>query len=117
MPFGISTASEVFQRSIEQIFAGYPCAVIVDDIILGGKGIEEHDKNLKKVLDSARRVKLRLNPKKCKFRLSEVSYVGHLFTDKGLKADPSKITAIKEIPTPEDKPALQRFLGKFIPNS
>lgn len=71
MPFGINTASEVFQRAIEQIFMGYPCAVIVDDIIVGGKGIEEHDKNLKKVLERARQVKLKLNPKKCKFRLKK----------------------------------------------
>ncbi|XP_039462577.1 uncharacterized protein LOC120436178 [Oreochromis aureus] len=122
MPFGINTASEVFQRAMEQIFMGYPCAVIVDDILVGGKGIEEHDKNLKKVLERARQVNLKQNPKKCKFRLKEVSYVGHIFTDEGLKADPTKISAINEMPPPEDKTSLQRFLGminylgKFIPN-
>ena len=82
---------------MEQIFAGYQCAIIVDDIIVGGNGVEEHDKNLKKVLDRARQVKLRLNPKKYKFRLREVSYVGHVFTDKGLKAEPTKFTAISEM--------------------
>lgn len=122
MPFGISTASEVFQRAMEQIFAGYPCAIIVDDIIVGGKGPEEHEANLRKVMDRARHVKLRLNPKKCKFGLKEVNYVGHTFTDKGLRADPKKIKAISDMPSPEDKMALQRFLGminylgKFIPN-
>ena len=29
MPFDITSASEVFQRSIEELFAGYPCAIIV----------------------------------------------------------------------------------------
>lgn len=48
--------------------------MIVDDIIVGSKEVEEHDKSLKKVLDRARQVKLRLNPKKRKFRLKEVSY-------------------------------------------
>ncbi|XP_042338488.1 uncharacterized protein K02A2.6-like, partial [Plectropomus leopardus] len=71
MPFGISSASEVFQRTMEQIFAGYPCAIIVDDILIGGKDIEEHDANLRKVLNRAREVKLRLNPLKCKFRLNQ----------------------------------------------
>ena len=97
MPFGISTASEVFQRAMEQIFAGYPCALIVDDIIIGGKDPDEHERNLKKVLDRARQVKLRLNPSKCKFR----RYVGHTITDKGLKADLKKKKAISEIPPPE----------------
>lgn len=61
MPFGINTVSEVFQRAMEQIFDGYPCTIIVDDIIIGSKGVEEHDKNLKKVLD---RVKAQAQPKK-----------------------------------------------------
>ncbi|KAL1279192.1 hypothetical protein QQF64_025865 [Cirrhinus molitorella] len=122
MPFGINSASEVFQRSMEQLFSGYPCAIIVDDIIIGGRDAAEHDINLKKVLNRAREVKLKLNSAKCKFRLDQVSYVGHVFTSEGLTADPSKTKAISEMPAPKDVPALQRFLGmvnymgKFIPN-
>lgn len=122
MPYSINAASEVFQRSMEQIFAGLPCAIIVDDIIVGGKHLKEHDENLQKVLDRARKVRLRLNPQKCRFQLKEVSYVGHVFTEQGLKSDPAKIQAITDIPPPQDKAALQRFLGminylgKFIPN-
>lgn len=88
MSFGISTASEVFQRAMEQIFAGYPCVVIVDDILVGGKDVKEHDENLKKILDHAQKVNLRLNLLKCKFHLSEVRYVGHVFMSEGLKPDP-----------------------------
>ena len=79
-------------------------------------------RNLKRVLDRVRKVNLRLNPLKCKFWLTEVTYVGHVFTSEGLKADPDKITAITEMPVPEDITALQRFLGminylgKFVPN-
>lgn len=43
MPFGLNLASEVFQRSVEQIFDGYPCAIIVNNIIVGGKTVEEHN--------------------------------------------------------------------------
>ena len=122
MPFGINSASEVFQRSMEQLFAGYPCSVIVDDIIIGGRGVAEHDANLRKVLDRVREVNLKLNPDKCKFRLDQVAYVGHIFTSEGLKADPSKTTAINDMPIPTDVTSLQRFLGmvnylsKYIPN-
>lgn len=122
MPFGLSSASEVFQHSMEQIFAGYPRAIIVDDVLIGRKTVEEHDINLRKVLDRAREVNLRLNLLKCRLRLDEVSYVGHVFTKDGLRADPSKTTAISEMAVPPDVPALQRFLGmvnylgKFIPN-
>ena len=49
MPFGRNSASEVFQRYMDQLFPGYPCSVIVDDIIIGGRGVAEHDANLRKV--------------------------------------------------------------------
>ena len=122
MPFGVSTASEVFQRTMEQLFTGYPCEIIVDDILVWGRDIAEHDYNLEKVLQRAKEVNLKLSPKKCKFRLESVSYVGHQFTKDGLKPDEEKIKAIKEMPVPDDPKALQRFLGmvnylhKFIEN-
>jgi len=111
MPYGISTGSEVFQRCMEQLFAGQPCEIVVDDILIWGSSVEEHDKRLKCVLDRVRAINMQLNPTKCRFRVSEVPYVGHLLTDKGVKPDPEKTKAIRQMPTPEDKHGLQRFLG------
>ena len=54
--------------------------------------------------------------------LNQVSYVGHQFTNGGLKPDEAKVAAIKEMPTPDGPEALRRFLGmtsylhKFISN-
>ena len=87
-----------------------------------GRDVAEHDMNLAKVLQRAKEVNLKLKVTKCKFRLESVSYVGHLFTKDGLKPDDEKIKAIKEMPVPENRKALQRFLGmlnylhKFIEN-
>ena len=122
MPYGITAGSEVYQRAMEHLFEGYPCQIVVDDILVCGKTEEEHDENLKKVLDRAREVNLRLNKKKCKICVSSVGYVGHLLTSDGLKPDPMKTAAICEMPKPEDKQGVQRFLGfinylgKFIEN-
>ena len=63
-----------------------------------------------------------MKKEKSKIRFSSVSYIGHQLTSAGLKPDPEKIRAINEMPTPEDKSSLLRFLGmiqylaKFIPN-
>ena len=122
MPFGITSVSEVFQRAMEELFDGYPCAIIVDDLLVWGEGTVEHDGNLKKVLQRAREVDLKLCLKKCKFRLDQESYVGHQFTKGGLKLDEANVTAIKEMPSPDSPEALHRFLGminylhKFISN-
>ena len=106
---------------MEQLFAGLPCSIIVDDLLVGGRTKEEHDSNLKAVIDRAREVNLHLNPAKCKIGLRSVAYVGHVFTSHGLQPDPEKVSAVTNMPPPDNVSALQRFLGmvtylsKFVP--
>ena len=65
---------------------------------------------------------LKLNITEYQFGKSEITFLGHLISDKGIKPDPRKIHAIKDMPVLTDKKELQRFLGmiiylwKFIPN-
>ena len=107
---------------MEHLFEGYPCTIIVDDILVWGTTNEEHDANLKKVLDRVCEVGLKLNFSKCKFRATSVTFVGHKFTEEGLQPDPEKTDAVRKMPPPEDRAALLRFLGmmnylsKFIKN-
>ena len=62
LPFGINAASEIFQESIREILTGLPgCKNISDDIIVFGKGQEEHDKNLRGVLQRLKENNPRLN--------------------------------------------------------
>ena len=54
--------------------------------------------------------------------VNEVPFFGNIITDKGLKADPSKIEAILKLEVPDSRKKLERFLGKvnylsnFAPN-
>ena len=122
MPFGINTASEVFQQAMERSFEGYPCSIIVDDILIWGTTKEEHDANLRIILNRAREVGLKLNLKKCEFRATSITFVGHTFTQDGLKPDTEKTSAIRNMPIPQNVADLQRFLGmtnylqKYIEN-
>jgi hypothetical protein len=122
MPYGITSGSEVFQHAMEHVFEGLPCHIVIDDILVWGSNQEEHDKRLKQILDKAREVGLKLNKKKCKVNVKEVAYVGHILSDNGVKVDPEKVRAIKDMPPPTDKAGVQRFLGmtnyvaKFINN-
>ena len=75
-----------------------PCSIAADDIIVCGRDKAEHDRNLKQVLDRARKVNLRLNPRKCKFGVSQVQYVGHIYSSRGLLADPKKVDAVVNMP-------------------
>ena len=123
LPFGIKSAPEVFQRAIAQMretLSGVDS--IMDDIIVWGNNVEQHDERLREVLERAKSHQLRLSLKKCKIRQSEVSYVGHLLTADGVRADPEKVRAVIEMEQPKDISEVRRFLGfiqylsKFLPS-
>lgn len=83
---------------------------------------EEHDSILEKAFKIAAENNVKFNSSKCKFSVSEVKYLGHIISAEGLKPDPSKVTAIKNMEIPLNKQDLQRFLGmityisKFVPH-
>lgn len=123
LPFGVSSASEVFQRAIAQMIEGLDGVVnVIDDILVWGETVEEHDRRLVQLLKKAREQNLKLNKSKCKIRTSEIRYIGHILSADGLKPDPEKVRAVAQLPPPENKQALMRFMGmvqylaKFIPN-
>lgn len=123
LPFGISSAPEVFQSIMSQIFDGHEgVEVIVDDLLIWGETQEQHDERLKQTLDRAREAGVKLNKDKCEIGVQQVTYIGHTLSSSGLKPDVNKVEAIKTMDQPTDKAAVQRFLGmatylaKFIPN-
>ena len=123
LPFGISASSDLFQMKVNEIFEGLSgVAAIVDDILIYGRTRDEHDRNLRKVLDRAREKGIRFNPDKMKIGVKELPFFGHLVTDEGLKIDESKLQAILKLDVPDDRQKLERFLGmvnylaKFAPN-
>lgn len=122
LPFGIICAQDVFQRKMDETFEGISGVTpLVDDIIVYGKTLEEHDANLKATLERATQKKLKLNPDKLNVGTQQVEYFGHLITAEGLKPDPNKVLAIQNMPPPADKKELHTMLGmitylaKFAP--
>lgn len=75
---------------MEQLFAGLPCEIVVDDILIWDWTQEEHDDRLWHVLNKICVINLKLNPDKCKFRVNSLQYVDHLLTADGVKPEPEK---------------------------
>lgn len=91
MSFGLVNAPATFQRLMEVVLVGLArerCLVYIDDILVIGKTWEEHLANLRKVMDRFRAAGLRLKPKKCKYMLPEVEYLGHVVSADGVRTDP-----------------------------
>lgn len=123
LPFGINAASEIFQEAIREILTGLPgCKNISDDIIVFGKGKEEHDKNLRGVLQRLKENNLRLNKDKCEFSKTEIKFYGHIFSSSGLLPDPVKVEAIHKARPPQNSSEVKSLLGmaqyvsRFIPD-
>ena len=73
---------------------------IMDDILIAGSNTEQHDAVLRKVIERATSYSLKLNLQKCLIRQPAVPYIGDLLTSEGLKPDPSKVAAVRAMPTP-----------------
>ena len=58
-----------------------------------------------------RRYGISLNPKKSNFALKEGKLLGHIVSADGVKIDPKRVEAIKNLSLPRSKKDIQYFLG------
>ncbi|KAI5707774.1 hypothetical protein M8J77_009608 [Diaphorina citri] len=129
LPFGISTAMEIFQQKMLEITAGLEGVyVLADDVLIVGCGNSDseakqsHDEHFRKLLTRLREENVKLNLEKLKFRVNEINFFGHVLSSQGVKPDSKKITAIVNMPKPENKESVLRFLGmvtylsRYLPN-
>ena len=123
LPFGVSSAPSIFQRTMENLLQGIKgVSVYIDDILISGSTVEEHLQTLDKVLERLNNAGLRLNKYKCFFLRSWIKYLGHIIDKDGLHPTKEKVQAIREAPTPRNVGELRSFFGiinyysRFLPN-
>ena len=121
LPFGISSAPEIFQRRMTDILKNIDGVIChMDDILVHASTQQTRDDRVRAVLSRLREAGLTLN-EKCEFPKGSVRFLGHIIDGQGIYADPQKVDAILNFPAPANVPELQRFLGmvnqlaKFTP--
>ena len=126
MPFGLTGAPATFQRLMNHVLTGLQgieCFVYLDDIVVYGGSLVEHETRLCKVLQLLRENNLKVKTEKCNFLRREIVYLGHMCSEKGALPDPEKVKCVGDFPTPRNKKEVQSFLGlvnyyrKFIPGT
>ena len=83
----------------------------MDDIIVMGETLSEHNAKLKEVFSHLRKWNIKIEPDKCEFLKPELNYLGHVITAEGIKPDPKKISSVVNFPTPKNQTAVKSFLG------
>lgn len=123
VPYGLVSAPSAFQKMMETVLKGLPgVRNYLDDVIVAGSSLEEHDRSLRAVLQRLTDAGLTLNMDKCSFRKSSLRFLGHVISKEGILPDTDHIIAIRDAPAPHDLASLRSFLGltswysKFLPN-
>jgi transposase InsO family protein len=114
LPFGLTNAPGTFQRAMEYCLSGLQweqCLVYLDDVIVFSRTFTEHLDHLQNVFDRFSHNGLKLKPSKCTFAKQQVNYLGHVISNKGIHADPKKISAVEHWPIPTCVKEIQSFLG------
>ena len=128
LPFGLSVASEIFQRKLHEALNGLEGVfTIADDIIVVGcaetdeDAKRDNDQKLEKLYKRCAEQAIVLNDEK-KAVGKEIIFHGHKVTDKGILPDSDKIEAVMQMKRPTDITEVRRFCGlvqymsRFVPD-
>ncbi len=115
MFFGLTNSPATFQTMMndifrEEIIEGW-VVIYMDDILVFSKDKQEHQIQVKRILEKLRQHQLSLKAEKCYFEQEEIEFLGLIISQNGMRMDPNKVKAIKDWPTPTSKRELQQFLG------
>jgi hypothetical protein len=125
MPMGIKNAPAIHQRQVTAAlrpWIGRICHVYMDDIAIWLSNVQEHSENVATILQALLDNKLYLNTKKTKLFCSEIRFLGHHISAKGVEADEGKADRVINWPTPTCAKHVHSFLGlvcylsAFLPN-
>jgi hypothetical protein len=83
----------------------------MDDILVIGETLREHNVKLRRVFQKLREYNLKIEPDKCEFLKQELNYLGQVVTAEGVKPDARKTEAVIKFPTPKSQKDIKSFLG------
>lgn len=113
MTMGLRNSPATLAILIDQIFHDlHPYAfAYVDDFVICTETFEHHMQVLTVIANRLKKFGLTISPSKSNFCCQQLEFLGYILSEKGLQANPAKISAIKEFPTPVSVRDVRRFIG------
>ena len=123
LPFGLKNAPPFFQMTMNKLFHDMPYVIVyMDDITILSDDPIQHQQHLLSVFNRLNQYNIKIRIDKCAFAQRSVEYLGFNVDANGCHITNKYKSKIINIPTPNNKKQLQRFIGliqylyKFIPS-
>ena len=116
MPFGLKNAGATYQRLVNRMFQkqiGATMEVYIDDMLVKSTTVDLHIAHLSEAFQILRNYNMKLNPAKCAFGVSAGKFLGFIVNHRGIEANPDKIKAVLDIPSPSGIKEVQRLTGRI----
>lgn len=114
MPFGLNISGSEFPKRTDHVHCQFLqsfVAIYIDDLLIISQNANEHYRHSRKVLEKFKEYNVRVNLVKCQFFKSEVTFLSHIISEKGIRMDQEKIQTVQDIKTQTKKREVQSYLG------
>ena len=104
MLFRLKNAGATYQLLVNKVFVdkiGRTMEVYINDMMVKNPIMEQHIRNLADTFAALRLYNMKLNPKKCMFRVKAKKFLGFMVSQRGIEANLKKIQAILDMPQPK----------------
>ena len=114
MPFRLCNAPPTFQRlmlnCLGELNLTY-CLIYLDDVIIFSQTEEEHLERMRVVFDRFQEHGLKLKPSKCEVFKTEINYLAHHVSKRGVLPSKKNLEAIAQCPPPDTYTKVKSFVG------
>ena len=114
MPFRLCNAPATFQHLMKNTLGELNltyCVIYLDDVIVFGRTEEEHLEHLHMVFERFHKFNLKLKPSMCSFFQSEIMYLAHHVSQRGISPSQENVWAMQEFLMPETYTQVHTFCG------
>lgn len=117
--FGLTRSPSTYMRLMNEVLRPFLESFVVvylDDILIYSKTLPKYLSHLRQVLEVLRNQRLYGNKEKCHFLQKVIGFFGFIINQQGVKANPSKVAAIKELAIPTTATQASSFHGLALFN-
>jgi hypothetical protein len=99
MSLDLRNSAQTFQRFMDDILQGLDfCFAYLNDILVFSRSLEDHERHLRAIFGLLQTYGILINPVKCVFRASEVTFLGYEVSSEGSRPVEERAAHLQDCP-------------------